>query len=99
MAGCQARYMLLSMRSHVPGPLFVGGTGRSGTTVVARILGSHPDTYMIPIEVRLIVDDDALCDLVARNCDFDARRADARTMVAPNPTGWGKSWPAEGSRA
>ena len=39
---------------------------------MARILGSHPDTYMIPIEVRFIVDDDGLCDLVAGKCDFDA---------------------------
>jgi len=38
------------------GPIFVGGTGRSGTTVTAMALGSHPRIHMVPIEVRFIVD-------------------------------------------
>lgn len=47
------------------GPIFVGGTGRSGTTITARALGSHSRIHMIPIEVRFIVDPGGLCDLVA----------------------------------
>ena len=50
-------------------PIFVGGTGRSGTTIVARIIGSHPDIQMIPIEIRFIVDPGGLCDLVAGRTD------------------------------
>jgi hypothetical protein len=46
-------------------PVFVGGTGRSGTTIVARLLGAHPDFHMIPIEVRFIVEAGGLCDVVA----------------------------------
>lgn len=47
------------------GPIFVGGTGRSGTTVVGRVLGSDPDSTMIPIETRFLVDQHGLCDVVA----------------------------------
>lgn len=51
-------------------PIFIGGTGRSGTTITARILGSHSRIYMVPFEVRFIVDPDGLCDLVAGKTDF-----------------------------
>jgi hypothetical protein len=51
--------------------MFVGGTGRSGTTIVARILDAHPDMHMIPIEVRFVVDPGGLCDLVAGATDVE----------------------------
>ncbi len=47
-------------------PIIVGGTGRSGTTVTGRLLGAHPDYFMIPFEVRFLSTKGGLTDLVAR---------------------------------
>jgi sulfotransferase family protein len=33
-------------------PIFVGGTGRSGTTILARLLGRRRDYTVIPVEAR-----------------------------------------------
>src|SRR3954447_22215528 len=39
-----------------PPVLFVGGTGRSGTHVVAKLLGKHSKMALVPVEVRFHVD-------------------------------------------
>jgi hypothetical protein len=46
-----------------PSPVFVAGTGRSGTTQLARVLGEHPLIHTIPIETRFIVDPGGFRDL------------------------------------
>jgi Sulfotransferase family len=33
-------------------PIFVGGTGRSGTTILGRLLGRHRDYALIPLEAK-----------------------------------------------
>jgi hypothetical protein len=37
------------------GPVFVGGTGRSGTTLFARILGRHANIFTLRYEARFLV--------------------------------------------
>jgi hypothetical protein len=44
-------------------PIFVAGTGRSGTSQLADILGEHPEIHRIPMETRFIVDPGGLRDL------------------------------------
>src|SRR5918997_464341 len=46
-----------------PSPVFVAGTGRSGTSQLADILGEHPQIHRIPIETRFIIDPGGLRDL------------------------------------
>lgn len=44
-------------------PIFIGGTGRSGTTVLARILSLHPSVYSIRWESQFLVAPGGLLDL------------------------------------
>jgi hypothetical protein len=45
--------------------VFVGGTGRSGTHVIAKLLGRHSRYRKVPIEVRFHVDPGGFPDLLA----------------------------------
>src|SRR4029077_3166171 len=43
-----------------PPPIFVGGTGRSGTTILGRLLGRHHEYTVIPVEARFHCSPDGL---------------------------------------
>lgn len=48
-----------------PIPVFVGGTGRSGTTVMGDLLGKHPDVRTsTPIEIKFLTNRSGLVDVV-----------------------------------
>lgn len=46
-------------------PIFCGGTERSGTTIVARLVAAHPAYALVPIEARFHTDARGLPDLLA----------------------------------
>ena len=73
-----------SSRTHKVRPVFVGGTGRSGTTVMGDLLGSHEHIRTsIPIEIKFLANKSGLLQLV-----FGRESADQREKVSPlNITG------------
>ena len=36
--------------------IFIGGTGRSGTSILSKYLGTHSQIYQVPIETKFIAD-------------------------------------------
>jgi hypothetical protein len=55
--------------------VFVGGTGRSGTTVLGHLIGAHPAYAVIPSESKFITGPGGLCDLAAGKTTFPAFEA------------------------
>lgn len=54
--------------------IFVGGTGRSGTTITARALSRSGDFSLVPTELRFHVDPGGLLDLAAGETTFEKFR-------------------------
>ncbi len=54
------RHTAAGATDHLPPPIFVGGTGRSGTTILGRLLGRHRDYTVIPVEARFHCSPDGL---------------------------------------
>lgn len=51
--------------SAVRDPIFVGGTGRSGTTIIGRLLDQHPEIALThPPELHFVTDEDGLVEVV-----------------------------------
>jgi hypothetical protein len=55
---------LMPPRARAPDVLFVGGTGRSGTHVLGRLLGRHPRFAGVPIECRFHCNKRGMPDLL-----------------------------------
>jgi hypothetical protein len=54
-----------SPQNHKVRPVFVGGTGRSGTTVMGDLLGHHEDIRTsVPIEIKFLANKSGLLQLV-----------------------------------
>jgi hypothetical protein len=65
------------------GPIQVGGTGRSGTTVLGQLVGAHGEVFrVIPTEVRFLTDRSGLLDLLAVARSPVTRRGLVRRLVA-----------------
>lgn len=50
-------------QSKINKQIFIGGTGRSGTTIMSRFLGSHKDIAKLPTETRFLIDSYGMIDL------------------------------------
>ncbi len=48
----------------MPPRIFIGGTGRSGTSILYQALGCHKAIYALPVEMRFLTDPDGLIDLI-----------------------------------
>ena len=48
----------------MPPRIFIGGTGRSGTSILYKALGCHEAICALPVEMRFLIDPDGLIDLI-----------------------------------
>lgn len=60
------------MAPTAPGPVFVGGSGRSGSTVMGRLIGSHPRFAYVRTEIRFHAERFGVPDLLAGRVKLDA---------------------------
>jgi hypothetical protein len=65
------------MQNKLQRPIFIGGTGRSGTTILKTVLQQHSDIVTIPNELRITIDPDGILDLLVALTDrWTVNRAD-----------------------
>lgn len=54
-----------------PPPIFIGGTGRSGTTILGNLIGTHPAYAVIPVEMRFHTEPHGLMDVLTGRLTCD----------------------------
>ncbi len=70
-------------------PLMAGGTGRSGTTVIAGLLGRHRDVRASrPREVKIVTEPVGLLDLCLEPSDHAPARLQRRMRLLAARPGW-----------
>jgi Sulfotransferase family len=55
-----------------PRPIFVGGSARSGTHALGRLIGAHPRYHLVEVEARFHSAHGGLCDLLNGATELDA---------------------------
>jgi Sulfotransferase family len=55
-----------------PAPVFIGGSARSGTHAMGRMLTVHPRYHLIPVEARFHAGRRGLTEVLERGLDIDA---------------------------
>lgn len=66
-------------------PIFIGGTGRSGTSILGNYIGAHPKVLRLPYEIRVFTDRAGLVDLksaLTRNFSQQAARATVNDFMS-----------------
>lgn len=71
------------------GVIFVGGSGRSGTSLIAKLLAAHPTIDLVPRELRVHSDPGGLTDWLAGRVagPWLERRMRGYWMTRTSPTG------------
>ncbi|MDA2962691.1 MAG: sulfotransferase [Actinomycetota bacterium] len=74
--------MRYSKRIHSIVPIFVGGTGRSGTMIVGDLLGMHPQIRTsTPIEIKFLANRSGLVDVVFGHKDAVLKSANKISIL------------------
>lgn len=61
----------MTPQNDLPAPIFVGGSARSGTHAMGRLLSADPHYHLIPLEVRVHAAGSGLPDLLAGRATMD----------------------------
>jgi hypothetical protein len=76
------------IRNRPADPVFVGGTGRSGTTILGQLIGEHSQYAFIPMEIKFHCDPNGLAGLLRGEISREGFMAYMRDKWFPKATRW-----------